>query len=150
MAISTCTFLGSYHDITSPKNGMLVPWNKHLFLFSFRFTTFSTLLSVCRHWLGGCPVLQYLHLSLNRVPHMHFCEFCWMASKSLASLVLFSMLICTLCTSTLCIQARSYSLVASSVLSRVMTSLNIWSVIPSSFSLPTNCSVNNLLGSLYS
>ena len=52
MVISTCTFLGSrltpHCDITSPKNGMLVHWNRHLSFWSFKLAC----LHICRTLLS--------------------------------------------------------------------------------------------------
>ena len=100
--------------------------------------------------LGGCPILQYLHLSACGAPHTPFWMSCQMASRTLASLILLSALLCALCTSILYNQLNTLSLVASSMFSRVVTSLNISSVMSLPFSRPMNCYDNNLLGSLYS
>ena len=101
----------------------------------------------CKCW---CPVLQCLHLSPHGAPHAHLWVTCQMVSKSLGSLMLFSTLLCALSASTLCAQINTHSLVASSMFSRVITSLKIISVMSSSFSPPINCAINNLSDSLYS
>ena len=63
--------------------------------------------------------------------------------------MLLNALLCALCTSTLHIQTSMHSLVASSIFSRVVTSLNISLFMPSSFRPVMNCSINNISGSLY-
>ena len=57
--------------------------------------------------------------------------------------------LCALCTSTLHTHLNTHSLV-SSMFSRGITSLKVSSFTLSSYSLPMNCSVNNLSGSVYS
>ena len=64
--------------------------------------------------------------------------------------MLFSILLWTLCASTLHAQSSTSSLVVSSMFSRDVTSLNISLVMPSLFRLPVNCSVCNLSGCLCS
>ena len=96
-----------------------------------------------------CPVPHYLHLSLCEVSCLHFSVFSWMASKSLASLLLFDTLLLALHTTTLCAQIKMHSVMASWMFSNIATSLNISSVMPLSFSPPINCSVNILEYSLY-
>ena len=83
------------------------------------------------HGWSGSPVPPCIHLWV----------FCWMASKSLGFLILFSVLHFALCASTLCSQPNTCSL-ATYLFSRVVISLNILSVMPSSFSLPMKCSVS--------
>ena len=81
----------------------------------FLHTSFHT-----RHCLGGCCVPQYLYLSSSGAQHTHLCEVCQMVSKSLAFLILFSMILCALCTSTLHAQLSTHSLLASSMFSMVL------------------------------
>ena len=77
-------------------------------------------------------------------PTCCFCAFCQIGSKALASLKLSSILLCVLFAPTLHPQHSTHSLVASSMFSRVITSLNSFSVITSLFNLPMNCSFKNL------
>ena len=100
----------------------------------------STLLYVGRVCMGGCPMPQYLPLLLHGAPYTCFYEFCWIASKSLASFLLST----PLCASTLCTQ------VAFSMFSRGFTSINISTVMLLSFCLPIYCCISNLSESLYS
>ena len=80
---------------------------------------------------GACPVLQYLYLSLHKVSCVHFWVFCYMASKSLAFLMLFKALLWPLCVSILHAQVNMWSLEVASLFFNVATSLGISSVLPS-------------------
>ena len=87
------------------------------------FATFPHFFPYTGHHWVRCPVPQYLQLSLCGAQHKHFCVFCWMASKSLYFLMLFSTLVCALCASILHAQINTFSHVASSIFSWVVTSL---------------------------
>ena len=112
------------------------------------FAAFPILLSLCRAllWLD---VLYCNFCTCHGVGGPHGWAFCHMASKSLDSLLLFIALHCVLCTSTLWAKHNTCLLVASSMFPIVVTSLNISSVMSSSFNLLINYSANNLSGFLY-
>ena len=91
----------------------------------------SNFFMYARHYQGVCPVPQYVHLLLCEVSHVYFLVFCWMASNSLVSFMLYNTMFWVLCISNLCPQVKTHSLVASSIFSNVDTFLNISLVMPS-------------------
>ena len=113
------------------------------------FATLSTLLSVHRTLLGWVPLTTILaHHHVEHHTPTSGCSADSIQEYGLLDIVYHTF--CALCTSNLCVQLNMQSLVASFMLSRVVTFINISSVMSSSFSPPINCSVNNLSGSLYS
>ena len=98
--------------------------------------TFSLLLSICRALMGRGPCTTILALVTDWCPTHPVLHVLPDGIKVSGLLILFSMLLFAHCTSTLCSQFNTHLLVASSMFSRVVTSLNISSVMSSSFSPP--------------
>ena len=101
------------------------------------------------HCWVQCLFLQFLHSSLHMVSHSQFWVFCLMVSNFLASIILFSAPVWTLCASNLCAKVNTCSLMASSTFFNVASSFNISSVMSFSLSPPINYSGNSLLYCLY-